>query len=293
MEALNELKSFGVNLEDIKRIEYKGYPMNIQATWSLLEETDVEDMLEGIFIYTNKGIVLTEETENGLTKISYTPITKSKKRKEITPISLRTTWWSNEYNESLPYKDEKTIKEEEERHKKRRKQFIETEERNLKNKEEYLKVILDTQNSEKIAPFTLFTGGQFNNCYYVTIPKTATIDSGFHFDMVDDEFVDLIDWVGYAKTSSGKLKTLTRFVKTEDYFTTTQKNVFPEKVAELTEMFKELLTKTIEADTISYAIGFSPERYYYWLDNKTEYKELSMKETMGLLIESLKKKFNQ
>lgn len=293
MKALYEVKSFGVNVEDIKRIEYKGYPMNIQATWSLLEETDVEDMLDGIFIYTDKGILFTEETDNGLTKMVYTPTKKSKKRKEITPISLRTTWWSDEHNESLPYKDEKTIKEEEERHKKRRKQFIESEERNLKTKEEYFKEIFDTDNSEKIAPFTLFTGGQFNSCYYVTVPKTATIDSGFQFNMIEDKFADLTDWVGYAKTSNGKLKTVCRFIKTEDYFTTTQKNEFPEKVAELTEMLQEILTKAIEADTISYAIGFSPERYDYWLYNNPDFKDLSMKETMKLLIKDLKKKFNQ
>ena len=116
MNSSYELLKEEVNIEEIKEVYYDDkYKLDLDATLELMKKTDMFDFSYNIVFYGKdfKVIKIDTEEEKYFLTISFK---KPSKRKVFVPFTLNEyrMRYSAEYGESIPFKTEKMIKEDEE-----------------------------------------------------------------------------------------------------------------------------------------------------------------------------------
>lgn len=255
-----ELLEEVVSIEEIKEVYYDDkYKLDLETTLELMKKTDMFDFSYNIIFYGKdfKVIKIDTEEEKYFLTISFK---KPSKRKVFVPFTLNEyrMRYSAEYGESIPFKTEKMIKEDEEYERKqiesreayKRKQYEET-----KRKIEMIKEVLS--KSETITSdfmFNIFEGGLFGNNAYLTIPHFPKKSNSCYIseeNFVNKDFRKIVDYVGYASLDNGKLvvtanKTLYLFDNGED--------------TELEKEYKAVMKELFENKKVIPIIGIGYDR---------------------------------
>ena len=198
-----ELLKEEVNIEEIKEVYYDDkYKLDLETTLELMKKTDMFDFSYNIVFYGKdfKVIKIDTEEEKYFLTIS---LKKPSKRKVFVPFTLNEyrMRYSAEYGESIPFKTEKMIKEDEEYE---RKQYEDTKRKIETIKEELSKSETITEDFM----FNVFEGGLFGNNAYLTIPSFPEKSNSCYIsdeNFVDKELRKAVDYIGYASLYNGKL----------------------------------------------------------------------------------------
>lgn len=209
-----ELLRETVNIEEITEVYYEDrYKLDLETTFELMKTTGIYDVSEGIVFYGKdfKVIQIDNSEEKIFSKIS---LKKPNKRKVFVPFTLDEykMSYSEEHKDSVPFKTEKMIKEDEEYERKqiesreayKRKQYEDTKRIIEENKEELSK-------NEEITEdfiFNIFEGGIYGNNAYLTIPYFPEKSNFWHIleeNFADKELRSVVDFLGYAALENGKL----------------------------------------------------------------------------------------
>lgn len=255
-----ELLKEEVNIEEIKEVYYDDkYKLDLETTLELMKETDMFDISEYIVFYGAdfKVIKIDNEDEKYFLTIS---LKKPNKRKVFVPFTLNEyrMRYSEEYEERIPFKTEKMIKEDEEYERKqkesreeyKRKQYEETKRKIATIKEELSKS--ETITEDLI--FNVFEGGLFGNNAYLTVPSFPEKSNSFYIsdkNFVNEELRKAVDYAGYASLYKGKLvvtakKTLYLFDNGEE--------------TELEKEYKEVMKYLFENRKVIPVIGIGYDR---------------------------------
>lgn len=209
-----ELLRETVNIEEITEVYYEDrYKLDLETTFELMKTTGIYDVSEGIVFYGKdfKVIQIDNSEEKIFSKIS---LKKPNKRKVFVPFTLDEykMSYSEEHKDSVSFKTEKMIKEDEEYERKqiesreayKRKQYEDTKRIIEENKEELSK-------NEEITEdfiFNIFEGGIYGNNAYLTIPYFPEKSNFWHIleeNFADKELRSVVDFLGYAALENGKL----------------------------------------------------------------------------------------
>lgn len=223
MNAFKSLERL-INVEDITTITTNAMELTIPETMELMKEVIVENLLDDLVFWTKDEKVVIEyvmddwgDTDKELVSISLKP---SKNLIKGTPESLVDTWKDPETGKYLPFKTESYLEKLREDERKREKWEKEREialikeiiEVTNKNKEYF-----ETLPVTEFEPFTIFEGGNNNNCRYVTLPihfeaskSQFGLESDF-YEEVDKDVKKLVDYVGYAIKEHGRLVPIGRY----------------------------------------------------------------------------------
>lgn len=255
-----ELLKEEVNIEEIKEVYYDDkYKLDLETTLELMKETDMFDISEYIVFYGAdfKVIKIDNEDEKYFLTIS---LKKPNKRKVFVPFTLNEyrMRYSEEYEERIPFKTEKMIKEDEEYERKqkesreayKRKQYEDTKRKIETIKEELSKSETITEDFM----FNVFEGGLFGNNAYLTVPSFPEMSNSCYIsdeNFVNKDFRKIVDYVGYASLYNGKLvvtanKTLYLFDNGED--------------TELEKEYKAVMKELFENKKVIPIIGIGYDR---------------------------------
>lgn len=209
-----ELLKEEVNIEQIKEVYYDDkYKLDLETTLELMKKTDMFDFSYNIVFYGKdfKVIKIDTEEEKYFLTIS---LKKPNKRKVFVPFTLNEyrMRYAEEYKESVPFKTEKMIKEDEEYERKqkesreeyKRKQYEDTKRKIATIKEELSKSETITEDFM----FNVFEGGLFGNNAYLTVPSFPEKSNSCYIsdeNFVDKELRKVVDYMGYASLYNGKL----------------------------------------------------------------------------------------
>lgn len=255
-----ELLEEVVSIEEITEVYYNDkYKLDLETTLELMKTTGIYDVSEGIVFYGKdfKVIQIDNEDEKYFLTIS---LKKPNKRKVFVPFTLNEyrMRYSEEYEERIPFKTEKMIKEDEEYERKqkesreeyKRKQYEETKRKIATIKEELSKS--ETITEDLI--FNVFEGGLFGNNAYLTVPSFPEKSNSCYIsdkNFVNEELRKAVDYAGYASLYKGKLvvtakKTLYLFDNGEE--------------TELEKEYKEVMKYLFENRKVIPVIGIGYDR---------------------------------
>lgn len=249
-----------VSIEEITEIYYNNkYKLDLETTFELMKKTGIYDVSEGIVFYGKdfKVIQIDSSEEKIFSKIS---LKKPNKRKVFVPFTLNEyrMRYSEEYEERIPFKTEKMIKEDEEYERKqkesreeyKRKQYEDTKRKIETIKEELSKSETITEDFM----FNVFEGGLFGNNAYLTIPHFPKKSNSCYIseeNFVNKDFRKIVDYIGYASLYKGKLVVIAK--KTLYLFDN-------EEETELEKEYKEVMKYLFENKKVIPIIGIGYDR---------------------------------
>lgn len=253
-----------IDSEDlITSVYYKEeFKLNVKDTLDLMKTTHIIDFSENIVLYGNDFKIIKIETDNiqdsFLFKIS---LKKPNKKKEFKPFTLDSYkfLYSEELQTPVPFKTIKML-EEEEKEKKKKEELKKQKEKekwnnfinymeDLKTKSKSYEILTDKDN------FSTFSGGKFDSCEYITIPKLPVGNYEFKYPNIKDEnfltYDDrkLFDFAGYVAKINGNweiVKVITPF--SDKYL----------------DYFNEFISNLITENKITFVIGSAPEIFYFY-----------------------------
>lgn len=253
-----------IDSEDlITSVYYKEeFKLNVKDTLDLMKTTHIIDFSENIVLYGNDFKIIKIETDNiqdsFLFKIS---LKKPNKKKEFKPFTLDSYkfLYSEELQTPVPFKTIKML-EEEEKEKKKKEELKKQKEKekwnnfinymeDLKTKSKSYEILTDKDN------FSTFSGGKFDSCEYITIPKLPVGNYEFKYPNIKDEnfltYDDrkLFDFAGYVAKINGNWEIVKLITPFSDKYL---------------DYFNEFISNLITENKITFVIGSAPEIFYFY-----------------------------
>ena len=250
-----ELLRETVNIEEITEVYYNDkYKIDLETTLELMKKTDMFDISEYIVFYGKdfKVIKIDNSEEKSFSKIS---LKKPNKRKVFVPFTLNeyNMRYAEEHGETVPFKTEAMIKEDEEDEKIRKEN---KRKYNEEVKKEIETIKEELSKSETITEDFMFNKikSLFRNTTYLTVPYFPEKSNSYYIsdeNFVNNELRDVIDYVGYASLENGKLVITTK--KTLYFFEN-------EKETDLEKEYKEVMKDLLEKRKVIPVIGIGRDR---------------------------------
>lgn len=245
-----------VNIEEITEVYYNDkYKMDLETTLELMKNTDMFDISEYIVFYGKdfKIIKIDNSEEKSFCKIS---LKKPNKRKVFIPFTLNeyNMRYAEEHGETVPFKTEAMIKEDEEDEKIRKENKRKYNEEVKKEIETIKEELSKSETITEDFMFNKIKDSLFRNTTYLTIPYFPEKSNSYYIsdeNFVNNELRDVVDYVGYASLENGKLVITAK--KTLYFFEN-------EKETELEKEYKVVMKDLLENKKVIPVIGVGRDR---------------------------------
>lgn len=253
-----------IDSEDlITSIYYKEeFKLNVKDTLDLMKITHIIDFSENIVLYGDDFKIIKIETDNiqdsFLFKVS---LKKPNKKKEFKPFTLDSYkfLYSEELQTPVPFKTIKMLEEEEKEKKKKEELKKQKEKEKWNNFINYMEDLKTKSKSYEILTdkdiFSTFSGGKFDSCEYITIPKLPVGNYEFKCPNIKDEnfltYDDrkLFDFAGYVAKINGNWEIVKLITPFSDKYL---------------DYFNEFISNLIAENKITFVIGSAPEVFYFY-----------------------------
>lgn len=253
-----------IDSEDlITSVYYKEeFKLNVKDTLDLMKTTHIIDFSENIVLYGDDFKIIKIETDNiqdsFLFKVS---LKKPKNKKEFKPFTLDSYkfLYSEELQTSVPFKTIKMLEEEEKEKKKKEELKKQKEKEKWNNFINYMEDLKTKSKSYEILTdkdiFSTFSGGKFDSCEYITIPKLPVGNYEFKCPNIKDEnfltYDDrkLFDFAGYVAKINGNWEIVKLITPFSDKYL---------------DYFNEFISNLIAENKITFVIGSAPEVFYFY-----------------------------
>lgn len=253
-----------IDSEDlITSIYYKEeFKLNVKDTLDLMKTTHIIDFSENIVLYGDDFKIIKIETDNiqdsFLFKVS---LKKPNKKKEFKPFTLDSYkfLYSEELQTPVPFKTIKMLEEEEKEKKKKEELKKQKEKEKWNNFINYMEDLKTKSKSYEILTdkdiFSTFSGGKFDSCEYITIPKLPVGNYEFKCPNIKDEnfltYDDrkLFDFAGYVAKINGNWEIVKLITPFSDKYL---------------DYFNEFISNLIAENKITFVIGSAPEVFYFY-----------------------------
>lgn len=264
MEQTYDLLMELIDSEDlITSVYYKEeFKLNVKDTLDLMKTTHIIDFSENIVLYGDDFKIIKVETDNiqdsFLFKVS---LKKPNKKKEFKPFTLDSYkfLYSEELQTPVPFKTIKMLEEEEKEKKKKEELKKQKEKEKWNNFINYMEDLKTKSKSYEILTdkdiFSTFSGGKFDSCEYITIPKLPVGNYEFKYPNIKDEnfltYDDrkLFDFAGYVAKINGNWEVVTLITPFSDKYL---------------DYFNEFISNLINENKITFVIGSAPEVFYFY-----------------------------
>ena len=251
-----------IDSEDlITSIYYKEeFKLNVKDTLDLMKTTHIIDFSENIVLYGDDFKIIKIETDNiqdsFLFKVS---LKKPNKKKEFKPFTLDSYkfLYSEELQTPVPFKTIKMLEEEEKE--KKKKEELKKQKEKWNNFINYMEDLKTKSKSYEILTdkdiFSTFSGGKFDSCEYITIPKLPVGNYEFKCPNIKDEnfltYDDrkLFDFAGYVAKINGNWEIVKLITPFSDKYL---------------DYFNEFISNLIAENKITFVIGSAPEVFYFY-----------------------------
>lgn len=244
---------------------------------------ELEDASSSLVFYGKDfKIQIFEDSEAGL-YFGLISLKRPRKTKEYKPLSLKRSWYSEEFGTYIPFKtDEMLKKDEEERLEKERKQkeYAENEKRDMLAKFKKQREELEKEGVQNVPDFTIWHGN--GGGVYAIVPRSFTAQSGSVFlqpdlrDKLPDDLKYTVDYVGLCGYNDGKWWLYGRFtdyVLNKDYVSR--------------PYFRDHYDSMMNDGLLRPVIGISREKIYK-VDGLPNDIKLAGKELMAKILDYLK-----
>lgn len=253
-----------IDSEDlITSVYYKEeFKLNVKDTLDLMKTTHIIDFSENIVLYGDDFKIIKIETDNiqdsFLFKVS---LKKPKNKKEFKPFTLDSYkfLYSEELQTPVPFKTIKMLEEEEKEKKKKEELKKQKEKEKWNNFINYMEDLKTKSKSYEILTdkdiFSTFSGGKFDSCEYITIPKLPVGNYEFKCPNIKDEnfltYDDrkLFDFAGYVAKINGNWEIVKLITPFSDKYL---------------DYFNEFISNLIAENKITFVIGSAPEVFYFY-----------------------------
>ena len=253
-----------IDSEDlITSVYYKEeFKLNVKDTLDLMKTTHIIDFSENIVLYGDDFKIIKIETDNiqdsFLFKVS---LKKPKNKKEFKPFTLDSYkfLYSEELQTPVPFKTIKMLEEEEKEKKKKEELKKQKEKEKWNNFINYMEDLKTKSKSYEILTdkdiFSTFSGGKFDSCEYITIPKLPVGNYEFKYPNIKDEnfltYDDrkLFDFAGYVAKINGNWEIVKLITPFSDKYL---------------DYFNEFISNLIAENKITFVIGSAPEVFYFY-----------------------------
>lgn len=253
-----------IDSEDlITSIYYKEeFKLNVKDTLDLMKITHIIDFSENIVLYGDDFKIIKIETDNiqdsFLFKVS---LKKPNKKKEFKPFTLDSYkfLYSEELQTPVPFKTIKMLEEEEKEKKKKEELKKQKEKEKWNNFINYMEDLKTKSKSYEILTdkdiFSTFSGGKFDSCEYITIPKLPVGNYEFKCPNIKDEnfltYDDrkLFDFAGHVAKINGNWEIVKLITPFSDKYL---------------DYFNEFISNLIAENKITFVIGSAPEVFYFY-----------------------------
>ena len=174
--AYDELQDI-IDISKITKITLDEIELDKEATFELMKEIEIDDMLSDIVFWTKDSRIdkivdyADYDYDYGTIRFEETKL-KQKTKIKVVPESLIKTWKDPETGMNLPVKTKAYLKEEKKRVEMLQKEIEENNKRNYERTKNLIETRLKEIEKFEFEPFTIIEGGDFNRCRYITLPKT-------------------------------------------------------------------------------------------------------------------------
>lgn len=206
MTVLDELK-YTVDIDKIEYVTFNDIYLDLQETYQLLADmkymSELEDASSSLVFYGKDfKVKVFEDVEDGL-YFGMISLKRPRKTNEYKPLSLKQSWYSDEFGTYIPFKTDKMLQKENEKQIERDRQQKERAE-NLKRdmlvKFKKQREDLEKVGVQNIPDFTIWHGK--GGGVYAIVPRSFTAQSygvTLQSDLCDklpDDLKYVVDYVG-------------------------------------------------------------------------------------------------